>query len=482
MNNLLDYDINELTKIIENLGEPKYRAKQLNNAILNGKNYGQNTVLPQSLLEKLQTLGFDMQSVKIYKVFKSKDKTIKFLYKLNDDNIIEGVLMSHVYGRTLCISTQVGCKMNCSFCASGLNFVRNLTAGEILGQIVAVNAYLNGSVSNREITNLVLMGSGEPLDNFDNVVKFLRLVTSEDGFNFSVRNITLSTCGIPSKIEKLADIGLSINLAISLHASNDEIRRSIMPVAKSFSIESVIEAANYYHTITNRMIYIEYTLIDGVNSSIQNAQELAYLLRNLDCRVNLISLNEVKERGLKGVTDNKTNSFLRELLKNGISATVRKSLGDDIDGACGQLRNKEINGEIDSTMPSSDNRLIKADIDTLHNTKKSINRPKLSHTRSYNNNLNSRSKNNRNNDNKFSEKSSFGRNQRNGLNKKSSNYQSNNFDKNSRYSRTTNNNSYNKNSYKDGFSKDARTSKNTRTNAYQRQDYNNKNSRGKKKF
>ena len=191
MNNLLDYDLTELTKIIENMGEPKYRAKQLYNAILNGKNYGQPTVLPQALLDKLSNNGFDMQSVKIYKVFKSKDKTIKFLYKLNDDNIIEGVLMTHVYGRTLCISTQVGCKMNCSFCASGLNFVRNLTAGEILGQIVAVNTYLKGGVNNREITNLVLMGSGEPLDNFDNVVKFLKLVTSPDGFNFSVRNITL---------------------------------------------------------------------------------------------------------------------------------------------------------------------------------------------------------------------------------------------------------------------------------------------------
>ena len=295
MNNLLDYDLTELTKIIENMGEPKYRAKQLYNAILNGKNYAQPTVLPQALLDKLSNNGFDMQSVKIYKVFKSKDKTIKFLYKLNDDNIIEGVLMTHVYGRTLCISTQVGCKMNCSFCASGLNFVRNLTAGEILGQIVAVNTYLKGGVNNREITNLVLMGSGEPLDNFDNVVKFLRLVTSPDGFNFSVRNITLSTCGIPSKIEKLADIGLNINLAISLHAPNDEIRRSIMPVAKSFSIESVIEAANYYHTITNRMIYIEYTLIDGVNSSIQNAQELASLLRTLDCRVVAVVCSPVKD-------------------------------------------------------------------------------------------------------------------------------------------------------------------------------------------
>lgn len=479
MNNLLDYDLTELTKIIENMGEPKYRAKQLYNAILNGKNYGQPTVLPQALLDKLSNNGFDMQSVKIYKVFKSKDKTIKFLYKLNDDNIIEGVLMTHVYGRTLCISTQVGCKMNCSFCASGLNFVRNLTAGEILGQIVAVNTYLKGGVNNREITNLVLMGSGEPLDNFDNVVKFLRLATSPDGFNFSVRNITLSTCGIPSKIEKLADIGLSINLAISLHAPNDEIRRSIMPVAKSFSIESVIEAANYYHTITNRMIYIEYTLIDGVNSSIQNAQELSSLLRNLDCRVNLISLNEVKERGLKGITENKTNAFLRELLKNGVSATVRRSLGDDVDGACGQLRNNELKGNLtqdSSAMPTQENSSVKAKKSTLHNTKPNSNSHKLDNKKfskpttknSYGNSYDNKNNRNRkygNEDNQNGFKNTKNRSQRNA-------------DSN-RYS---SNKSYKDNSFsgsKSNMSKSGRQDKNFGKNFGNKSS---QNSRGKKRF
>lgn len=345
MNNLLDYSLEELTSIVQNLDEPKYRASQLYNAILNGKNFSNNTVLPKSMLEKLHDNGYQMQAVKIFKTFKSKDKTIKFLYKLNDDNMIEGVLMNHSYGRTLCVSTQVGCKMNCSFCASGLKFVRNLSAGEILGQIVAANAFVGGTVANRKITNIVLMGSGEPLDNFDNVVKFLRLLTGENGFNFSVRNITLSTCGIPSKMEKLADLGMNINLAISLHAPNNEVRKSIMPVAKSFPIKSIIEAANYYYTITNRKIYIEYTLIDGVNSDISQARELADLLRDLNCRVNLITLNDVKERGLKGVNESRTNAFMRELLKCGITATIRRSLGDDVDGACGQLRNKELSGE-----------------------------------------------------------------------------------------------------------------------------------------
>lgn len=479
MNNLLDYDLIELTKIIENMGEPKYRAKQLYNAILNGKNYGQPTVLPQALLDKLSNNGFDMQSVKIYKVFKSKDKTIKFLYKLNDDNIIEGVLMTHVYGRTLCISTQVGCKMNCSFCASGLNFVRNLTAGEILGQIVAVNTYLKGGVNNREITNLVLMGSGEPLDNFDNVVKFLRLVTSSDGFNFSVRNITLSTCGIPSKIEKLADIGLSINLAISLHAPNDEIRRSIMPVAKSFSIESVIEAANYYHTITNRMIYIEYTLIDGVNSSIQNAQELASLLRNLDCRVNLISLNEVKERGLKGITANKTNAFLRELLKNGVSATVRRSLGDDVDGACGQLRNNELKGNLTqdlSAMPTQENSGVKAKKSTLHNTKPNSNSHKLDNkkfSKSTTKNSYGNSYDNKNNHNR---KSGYEDNQNECKNIK------NRSQRNADGNRYSGNKSYKGNSFggsKSNMSKSGRQDKNFGKNFGNKSS---QNSRGKKRF
>ena len=479
MNNLLDYDLTELTKIIENMGEPKYRAKQLYNAILNGKNYGQPTVLPQALLDKLSNNGFDMQSVKIYKVFKSKDKTIKFLYKLNDDNIIEGVLMTHVYGRTLCISTQVGCKMNCSFCASGLNFVRNLTAGEILGQIVAVNTYLKGGVNNREITNLVLMGSGEPLDNFDNVVKFLRLVTSPDGFNFSVRNITLSTCGIPSKIEKLADIGLSINLAISLHAPNDEIRRSIMPVAKSFSIESVIEAANYYHTITNRMIYIEYTLIDGVNSSIQNAQELASLLRNLDCRVNLISLNEVKERGLKGITANKTNAFLRELLKNGVSATVRRSLGDDVDGACGQLRNNELKGNLtqdSSAMPTQENSSVKAKKSTLHNTKLNSNSHKLDNKKFRKSTTKNSYGNSYDNKNNHNRKSGYEDNQ-NGF-KNTKNRSQRNADGN----RNSSNKSYKDNSFsgsKSNMSKSGRQDKNFGKNFGNKSS---QNSRGKKRF
>lgn len=340
--NLLDYSLNELNEIVVSLGESKFRGAQLYEAMLNGKDYDDKINLPKSFLQLLKEKEFVLQPVKIYKTFTSKDNTKKFLYKLSDNNLIEGVLMNYKFGRTLCISTQVGCKMNCAFCASGLKFTRNLTAGEILGQVVAVNKLLGGTYKKREITNIVLMGSGEPLDNFENVTKFLKMVTDEKGFNFSVRNISVSTCGIPSKIEALADMGLNVTLCISLHAPNDTIRKTIMPIAKSYNIESIIESAHYYYTITNRRIIFEYTLIDGVNSSPKHAEELANLLQGLTCHVNLIHLNDVEERGLKGVDDKTRDIFLHTLIKHHISATIRRSLGDDIGGACGQLRSKEL--------------------------------------------------------------------------------------------------------------------------------------------
>lgn len=342
---LLDYKKEELYNVLSSLDLPKYRIDQLVNAIYNGKDFEDNINLPKEILAKLKDLGYVMQPIKIRKAISSgsKDKTTKFLYDLNDGNIIEGVLMKYAFGNTLCISTQVGCKMNCAFCASGLNgFVRNLSAGEILGQIVAVNKYLGGTLKNRQITNLVLMGSGEPLDNFDNVKKFLQIVTSSDCFDFSVRNISVSTCGIPSKIEELADLGFAVTLCFSLHASNDKTRREIMPIAKRYSIAEVIEALKYYHTITNRRIIIEYTLIDGVNNSMSNAKELSVLLKGLACHVNLIKLNEVEGRDLKTPTQDSCKKFLDNLNRFGVSATMRRSLGDDIEGACGMLRNKEI--------------------------------------------------------------------------------------------------------------------------------------------
>lgn len=347
MNIILDFTKSELENVFTQMGEQKFRAGQVLNAVYNGKDYGDKTNLPSSVTQKLQSFGYILQPVKIRKTYEShgKDRTVKFLYDLSDGNIIEGVLMRYEFGNTLCISTQVGCKMNCAFCASGLNgFVRNLSAGEILGQIVAVNSYLGGKQKDRKITNLVLMGSGEPLDNFDNLKKFLALVTDKDCFGFSVRNISVSTCGLPSKIIELADLGYAITLCLSLHASNDQIRQEIMPISRRYSIHEVIDALKYYHTMTNRRIIIEYTLIEGVNNSIKCAKELAILLKDLPCHVNLIKLNEVEGRNLKAPTSESCKVFLNNLNKFGVSATMRRTLGDDIEGACGMLRNKELVG------------------------------------------------------------------------------------------------------------------------------------------
>lgn len=348
MNILLDYEKNELYNVLESLGEPKYRVDQLVNAIYNGKDYVDKINLPASFLENLKKYDYILQPIKIRKAIESKgkDKTIKFLYDLPDGNIIEGVLMRYAFGNTLCVSTQVGCKMNCLFCASGLNgFVRNLSVGEILGQIVAVNRYIGGNLKDRQITNVVLMGSGEPLDNFENVKKFLKILTSDDCFNMSVRNISVSTCGIPSKIEELADLGYAVTLCLSLHASNDNIRKEIMPIARRYSIKEVIEALKYYHTMTNRRIIIEYTLIEGKNNMFKCAKELSEVLKDLPCHVNLIKLNEVDGRDLKAPTADSCKKFLDTLNRFGVSATMRRTLGDDIEGACGQLRNKELIGE-----------------------------------------------------------------------------------------------------------------------------------------
>ena len=357
MNILLDYEKEELYQMLESFGEPKYRVDQLVNAIYGGKDYDDKINLPSAFLEKLKSYDYILQPIKIRKAIESKgkDKTIKFLYDLPDGNIIEGVLMRYAFGNTLCVSTQVGCKMNCLFCASGLNgFVRNLSCGEILGQIVAVNKYLGGTLKDREITNVVLMGSGEPLDNFDNVKKFLKILTSDDCFNMSVRNISVSTCGIPSKIEELADLGYAVTLCLSLHASNDTVRKEIMPIARRYSIKEIVSALEYYYTMTNRRIIIEYTLIEGVNNSFKHAKELSEVLKDLPCHVNLIKLNEVDGRDLKAPTTDSCKKFLDTLNRFGVSATQRRTLGDDIEGACGQLRNKELQGEkvVDKVNPN----------------------------------------------------------------------------------------------------------------------------------
>lgn len=337
---LLDYDLKELQKLVGELKQPTFRAKQLFEWITKGCDYDEMSNLPKSFLAELKEKGFLAEGVAIAQVLASeKDFTKKYIFALCDGNVIEGVFMKHKYGNTICVSTQVGCRMNCGFCASGLGgLVRNLTAGEILGQVVAVNRDNILDDGARAITNIVLMGSGEPFDNYDNVTKFLRLVSDENGLNVSKRNISLSTCGICDKIYQLADDGFSPVLTISLHAPNDEIRKSIMPIANKFSIDDIIKAVRYYFEKTGRRIIFEYSMIDGVNDTEENAVQLSRALRGLPCHVNVISLNYVKEKGLKSAKGDTIKSFLAVLEDNNISCSLRRTMGSDIDGACGQLR------------------------------------------------------------------------------------------------------------------------------------------------
>ena len=327
----------ELKQIVEQMGEKAFRSKQIFSWLHKGAAFDEMSNLSVSLREKLKENGID-QPVSIQSVHESKiDGTKKFLFSLRDGNCIEGVLMRYHYGCTLCVSTQVGCRMGCLFCASTLDgCVRNLTAAEILGQVMCANNTLDGE----KVHNIVLMGSGEPFDNYDNVIRFLKLVSHPEGLNISLRHISLSTCGLIDRIKAFADENLPVTLSISLHAPNDEIRKKIMPIARRYSIRDTINACKYYLEKTGRRIVFEYALIDGINADEKQANELADLLRGMQCHVNLIPLNTVKERNLNGVSNKQVQAFLSVLEKRHISATRRREMGDDIEGACGQLRKK----------------------------------------------------------------------------------------------------------------------------------------------
>ena len=250
--------------------------------------------------------------------------------------------MQYKYGNTLCVSTQVGCRMGCTFCASGLDgLVRHLLAGEILGQVLCVNRYLGGNKENRQITNIVLMGSGEPLDNYDNVVKFIRLVSSADGLNISQRNISLSTCGLADKIKKLTDENLGITLTISLHSTTDETRKSLMKVANAYSLEELMDAIRYYYSKTHRRVVFEYIMLKE-NTTPGDALRLRALTRGIACHVNLIRANLNKECNIHPINKEKETKFWQALKDAGVSATTRRTLGSDIEGACGQLKRRVI--------------------------------------------------------------------------------------------------------------------------------------------
>jgi 23S rRNA (adenine2503-C2)-methyltransferase len=342
---LLNLSFEELKEKINELGEKSFRASQIFKSLHSGLDFSEMTDLSKAFRERLDE-EFVAQPVKIIKHLESVDGTIKFLFALRDGNVIEGVLMKYNHGYSLCVSTQVGCRMHCAFCASGLHgLIRNLEAGEILGEVIAANKFLCGGLGDkRKVINVVLMGSGEPLDNYENTLKFIRLVSEKNGINVSQRNISLSTSGIVPKMITLADENVSINLTVSLHSPIDEERQKIMPVAKTYKIKDILDACTNYFNKTGRRYIFEYVLIKGENDTAMHADALIKILKGRPCHVNLIRLNEVKENNLKSGTDKEAYRFLGLLEKGGLSATVRRRMGEDIDGACGQLRQRYLEG------------------------------------------------------------------------------------------------------------------------------------------
>lgn len=353
---LLGLSVAELAEIAT--GAPSYTAKQIRAFCFDGKSIDDMTSLGKDLRARLKR-DYVSVPVTVEKVFSSADGSKKYLFKMTDGNLVEGVFMPHDYGNTLCVSTQVGCRMGCAFCASGMDgLIRNLSAAEILGQIVAVNSAEGGTAKKRAVTNIVLMGSGEPLDNYGNVLRFLDEVSAEDGLNVSERNISLSTSGLADRIRNLADSGHKVTLSVSLHSPFDDKRSQLMPVNRKYHIADLMAAARYYFEKTGRRVIVEYTLIDGENDDEASAKELVKITRGFPAHINLIRLNEVKEKSLKRPDAKKANEFLALLQSMGASATLRRSFGGDIEGACGQLRRRvlaEKNAEKRIAQPATDN-------------------------------------------------------------------------------------------------------------------------------
>ncbi len=337
--NIGDLTLLQLKEYLKEKGQPSFRALQLFKWIHCGcESADELTNIPLSLRQAVCE-DFEIFLPQIYKKLVSKlDKTVKYLLRLSDGNIIETVVMDYHHGKSICISSQVGCRMGCSFCASTLHgLVRNLTPFEIEGQILRAQKDLGTKIS-----NVVIMGIGEPLDNYDNILSFLSNVNNEEGLGIGFRHITLSTCGLADKIYALADEGLPINLAVSLHAPTDELRRNLMPVAKAYSLDKLMSACDYYFGKTHRRITFEYALVKGKNASFDEAQTLAKLLSGRNCHVNLIPVNPVTERNNTRTNEKETRDFLKKLESLGINATIRRELGADINASCGQLRNNEL--------------------------------------------------------------------------------------------------------------------------------------------
>lgn len=336
---LLSMTPEELGGHLKALGQPAFRAKQLFSWLHQGVPFDGMTNLPKALRATLAQTCLSNPVAVIETITSKLDGTIKLLYRLHDGHVIEGVLMRYKYGNTLCVSTQVGCRMGCAFCASTLDgCARSLSAGEILGQVVCANGVL--APQGQKVGNIVLMGSGEPLDNYDNVVKFLRILRMEGGLCIGMRSVSLSTCGLVPNMRRFAGEDLPVTLSLSLHAPNDEVRRRLMPVANAYTMDETLDACRYYIEKTGRRVIFEYALVHGVNAAPEQAAELAGRLRGMQCHVNLIPLNSVPERGLTGVSEREVDAFKHVLEQKNISVTRRREMGDDIEGACGQLRRR----------------------------------------------------------------------------------------------------------------------------------------------
>lgn len=330
--------LEELRREMERMGEKSFRAKQLYQWMHQklARGFDEMTNLPLSLRKKLGE-SFSFTAVKQVRMQESAiDGTRKYLFELPDGSLVESVWMKYHHGNSVCISTQVGCRMGCAFCASALDGLeRSLLPSEMLDQIYAITRHTGERVS-----NVVVMGTGEPLDNYENLLKFIRLLTDENGLHISQRNVTVSTCGLVPEMRKLADEKLQITLALSLHASNDEKRKKLMPVANRYSIAELMEACAYYFEKTGRRITFEYALAGGVNDTREDARELCELCRMQNCHVNLIPVNPIRERSFVQSEKAAVLAFKNKLEKNGINVTIRREMGRDIDGACGQLRRR----------------------------------------------------------------------------------------------------------------------------------------------
>ncbi len=334
------FTLEELTDRLQQLGEKSFRAKQCFEwmHVKLARSFEEMTNLSKDLKQKL-TDNFVYTSLEAIEVQESKlDGTKKFLFELADGNVVESVWMKYKHGNSVCISSQVGCRMGCKFCASTLDgLVRNLLPSEMLDQIYAISR-----LTGERVSNVVVMGTGEPLDNYDNLLTFIRMLSDEKGLNISQRNITVSTCGLVPKMRQLAEEKLQITLALSLHATTDEKRRNLMPIANKYSIAELIKACEYYFEITGRRLTFEYSLVGGVNDTDEDARELINLVRHLNCHINLIPVNPIKERDFIQSEERRIVAFKNNLEKNKINVTIRREMGRDIDGACGQLRRRYI--------------------------------------------------------------------------------------------------------------------------------------------